>query len=558
MATEDKYDRQLRLWGPHGQKRLMECSMLLIGADGVGTETMKNLVLPGVGEFTVLDGKMVTNDDMSNNFFVTPESVGRPRAEVVVETLCEMNEDVSGSFVVDDPKTLLMDDTKRNAFLKKFQMVLIANQEQAVVHAVSKTCWEMNIPLMVVRAYGMIGYMRSQVRHHEIIESKPDGGLWDLRIANSFKELEDFALSIDLNELDSVQHKHVPFVVILCQVLRKWKMEHGGALPTWGDKAAMVKAVEAMSNEYYPKNGFPDEESRLDFEKFCGINYEDNFKEARKEVSKAWVPKKASHDLLEMTKKYREEAGEGLSEFGLLMRALGIFIDKFGGEVPLAGGIPDMVSSTSMYTTLQGIFEARATSDKKAYTDIVNAEIASCGYPRAIETSSIDLFCKHVFDAKCLTLRSLEQEFSEPNTDEISWYDESPDKEQTPIMWYLALRAVDRFHKIHGRLPGAIGNNGSNDDTKQLDEDTDAVHALLQVLVAELKLPAENFGEDALSRKHAQEITRYGGVEMHNTAAVIGGLGAQEAVKLITHQYTPLNNTYIYNGVACCGAVYSL
>ena len=158
MATEDKYDRQLRLWGPHGQKRLMECSMLLIGADGVGTETMKNLVLPGVGEFTVLDGKMVTNDDMSNNFFVTPESVGRPRAEVVVETLCEMNEDVSGSFVVDDPKTLLMDDTKRNAFLKKFQMVLIANQEQAVVHAVSKTCWEMNIPLMVVRAYGMIGY----------------------------------------------------------------------------------------------------------------------------------------------------------------------------------------------------------------------------------------------------------------------------------------------------------------------------------------------------------------------------------------------------------------
>ena len=55
--------------------------MLLIGADGVGTETMKNLVLPGVGEFTVLDGKMVTNDDMSH-FFVTPESVetkGRSR-----------------------------------------------------------------------------------------------------------------------------------------------------------------------------------------------------------------------------------------------------------------------------------------------------------------------------------------------------------------------------------------------------------------------------------------------------------------------------------------------
>ena len=138
MATEDKYDRQLRLWGPHGQKKLMECSMLLIGADGVGTETMKNLVLPGVGKFTVFDGKTVSEYDLSNNFFVTPESLGRPRAEVVVEMLCEMNEDVSGSFVVDDPNTLLMDDTKRGALLKQFQIVIIANQEQAVMRLVSK------------------------------------------------------------------------------------------------------------------------------------------------------------------------------------------------------------------------------------------------------------------------------------------------------------------------------------------------------------------------------------------------------------------------------------
>jgi amyloid beta precursor protein binding protein 1 len=175
-----------------------------------------------------------------------------------------------------------------------------------------------------------------------------------------------------------------------------------------------------------------------------------------------------------------------------------------------------------------------------------------------VEANAIDLFCAHVFDAKCIRLRSLEEEVSRPNTDEISWYDESPAKEQTPIMWYLALMAVDRFHEANGYFPGAIGSDGSDNNASTFDQDIDAVHALLQTLVAELKLPVENFGEDALSRKHAQEITRFGAVEMHNTAAVIGGLAAQEAVKLITHQYTPLNNTYIYNGIACCGAVYSL
>ena len=250
-----------------------------------------------------------------------------------------------------------------------------------------------------------------------------------------------------------------------------------------------------------------------------------------KEVSKAWVPKRASHDLLEMTRTYRGETGGGLSEFGLLMRALGIFMDKFDGEVPLAGGIPDMVSSTDMYTKLQGIFEAKAASDKRAFADIVATEAATCGYPRHVEPSTIDLFCKHVFDVKA-HLCAPWRRFLQPNVDEISWYDEGPDKEQTPIMWYLALRAVDRFQEANGYFPGAIDGDGAGSNTSTLDQDADAVHALLQALVAELKLPVENFSDDALSRKHALEITRYGAIEMHNTAAVIGGLAAQEAVKL--------------------------
>jgi amyloid beta precursor protein binding protein 1 len=58
MATSDKYDRQLRLWGANGQRALAEASVLLIGADGVGSETLKNLVLPGIGSFTILDDKV--------------------------------------------------------------------------------------------------------------------------------------------------------------------------------------------------------------------------------------------------------------------------------------------------------------------------------------------------------------------------------------------------------------------------------------------------------------------------------------------------------------------
>ncbi|CAM9294219.1 unnamed protein product [Discosporangium mesarthrocarpum] len=81
MATDDKYDRQLRLWGTAGQKELMEANILLINAGPTGTETLKNLVLPGVGRFTVLDPATVQPSDLGNNFFVTADKIGCLRAQ---------------------------------------------------------------------------------------------------------------------------------------------------------------------------------------------------------------------------------------------------------------------------------------------------------------------------------------------------------------------------------------------------------------------------------------------------------------------------------------------
>jgi amyloid beta precursor protein binding protein 1 len=96
MATADKYDRQLRLWGAGGQRRLMQSHILLVNADAVGTETLKNLVLPGVGKFTILDNKLLTPQDSSANFFQPEKYIGKLRGDVSRDTLCEMNPDVQG------------------------------------------------------------------------------------------------------------------------------------------------------------------------------------------------------------------------------------------------------------------------------------------------------------------------------------------------------------------------------------------------------------------------------------------------------------------------------
>lgn len=96
-AKEKKYDRQLRLWAASGQRALEEANVLLLnsGAGVVGFESLKNLILPGVGAFTIVDEANVTESDLGVNFFLAETSLGRRRAEEGAKYLNELNPDVS-------------------------------------------------------------------------------------------------------------------------------------------------------------------------------------------------------------------------------------------------------------------------------------------------------------------------------------------------------------------------------------------------------------------------------------------------------------------------------
>jgi amyloid beta precursor protein binding protein 1 len=47
----------------------------------------------------------------------------------------------------------------------------------------------------------------------------------------------------------------------------------------------------------------------------------------------------------------------------------------------------------------------------------------------------------------------------------------------------------------------------------------------------------------------AEEVARAKGGELHNIAALTGGMVAQEVIKIITKQYIPIDNTCIFDGI---------
>lgn len=246
MATADKYDRQLRLWGAHGQRALMAANILLVGADALGSEALKNLVLPGVGRFTVLDGALIGDADIGSSFFVHQGDQGKPRAEVVCGYLREMNGDVLGAAVVADPASFPFADV-----VPQFSLVMLSNVAESVQLHVCRLCWSLRVPLVVLTSLALLGSYRVQLRDHDVIESRVDKaskGL-DLAIALPFPELQEFCDRLRLEELDFTAHSHVPYVVILRKCIQEWRTRHAGDPKSFAEKEAFRALVRSQARD---------------------------------------------------------------------------------------------------------------------------------------------------------------------------------------------------------------------------------------------------------------------------------------------------------------------
>ena len=63
-------------------------------------------------------------------------------------------------------------------------------------------------------------------------------------------------------------------------------------------------------------------------------------------------------------------------------------------------------------------------------------------------------------------------------------------------------------------------------------------------------------GHGSLVDDLVHETVRFGAGELHVVAAVMAGLAAQEAIKLLTCQFVPLSGTLLYNAMSSTTSVF--
>jgi len=88
---ESLYSRQLYVLGHEAMKRMGASNVLIAGLNGLGIEIAKNIALAGVKSLTLYDPTPTKIGDLSSQFFLRPEDVGKPRDEVSAPRVAELN-----------------------------------------------------------------------------------------------------------------------------------------------------------------------------------------------------------------------------------------------------------------------------------------------------------------------------------------------------------------------------------------------------------------------------------------------------------------------------------
>ncbi|KAF8548622.1 hypothetical protein OG21DRAFT_1516114 [Imleria badia] len=480
-----RYDRQLRLWAASGQSALEAARVLVLSARATSAAILKNLVLPGVGHFTLLDNAIVDHADAGNNFFLDAfDSIGKNRAVEAVRLLAELNDSVEGCSDARPLSDVLDADP---AWIASFSVVIAHNLDNALLDRLAAFLWSdpAHPPLVVVRSAGFLAEFFIQFHEHTIIESHSEN-LPSLRIDKPFPALRDHAVALDFDAMDPTEHGHVPYVVILVRVLEDWKKSHDGQPPKMSERQEFKKRILAMKIK----------------------SDEENFDEAEAQAYRCWTETKVPSEIASLFEDPAispEALRQNPSPFFHLLAALKEFTDQSETHtLPLTSTLPDMKSDTTNYIHLQRLYKARAEEEKQAFKSHLRAPV---------DDALVDLFVKNAHALQVLrgTPWGAFDQDKAALADALVSY---PKETAT----HLALSAL---FALEGNRPGSSPT-------------VERLRQQVQSIIGDgVELPKE--------LDHAiGELARAPSAELPNTAAFLGGMVAQETIKVITKQYVPV------------------
>ncbi|XP_033858479.2 ubiquitin-like modifier-activating enzyme 1 [Acipenser ruthenus] len=147
---EGLYSRQLYVLGHEAMKRMQNSNVLISGMRGLGVEIAKNVILAGVKTVTIHDSAAAEWRDLSSQFYLREEDLGKNRAETTQPRLAELNSYVSVSAYT---------GALAEEYLQQFQVVVLTNPSLEEQLKIAEVCHSKGIKLVIADTRGLFGQL---------------------------------------------------------------------------------------------------------------------------------------------------------------------------------------------------------------------------------------------------------------------------------------------------------------------------------------------------------------------------------------------------------------
>jgi amyloid beta precursor protein binding protein 1 len=380
-------------------------------------------------------------------------------------------------------------------------------------------------PLISLQSIGFYSTFSLQLpSDFPIVDTHPDpDSTQDLRLLAPWPELSahvSSSIGPDITKLDDHDHGHVPYVLLLLHYLDEWrKTSTNNTHPcTFKEKTAFRALVSSGARTLNPEGG------------------EENYDEAAAAVLKTITPSaigSGCREMLEIASRMKTDMHT--PNFWLIAKAIKAFYEKHN-VLPLPGSLPDMKAKSADYVKLQNIYKAKARNDVAEVTASVRNLELELERPQVVPDAEIEAFCKNASHVKVVRGTPL------------------PD--------------ISQFSDSGAGGKGGKASSRILDLLEQCEDDVDSLMPLWLALqlsrtgdfasahLLQSEIPASSKPTDwgdltthPLLSAHLTEIARIAGGELHNISSITGGMVAQEAIKIITRQYVPVNNTCVFDGI---------
>ncbi|KAG5726873.1 SUMO-activating enzyme subunit 1 [Termitomyces sp. T112] len=238
-----RYDRQMRLWGLEAQQRMRNATIVVVRLKGTAAETVKNVVLAGVGKVVMVDGEEVMEEDLGAGFLFRDEDVGRNRVEAAKSRVESLNPLVTVEAISD--ASVLVGE-KFEDLVRRVDIVCVTDWDRDGLIRMNEVCRKNGKLFYSGGTYGLLGYIFCDLLNHDYIA--PDrSGLKDapknVKKTEHYSSLE-VALRHRWTSLTKRQTKEVnPAVVFSVLAIWQYQSLHAGQLPNDTSAATELQSI---------------------------------------------------------------------------------------------------------------------------------------------------------------------------------------------------------------------------------------------------------------------------------------------------------------------------